>query len=107
MSCMEIKRERTGQTKGLLIPASLSGMYLSAAQACILPLEYPTTQNLFTPRASAKKDISAAEDSRFRLGWGSLSPKPGRSYVSKRMPNSSSSESLTPGIPNFEDDVNS
>lgn len=52
-----------------LIPASLSGMYLSAAQACKPPLEYPTTQNLsFTPTASAKSNISIAEDSRFLLG---------------------------------------
>lgn len=86
-----------------LIPASLSGMYLSAAQACMLPLEYPTTQNLsLIPTASAKSNISIAEDSRFLLGWGSLSPKPGRSYDNKRTPNSSNREALSPGIPNFQ-----
>lgn len=90
------------------IPASLSGMYLSAAQACRLPLEYPTTQNLsLTPTAFAKCNMSIADDLRFLLGWGSLSPKPGRSYVSKRMPNSSSSEALSPGIPNQKNDTKS
>jgi hypothetical protein len=51
------------------IPASLSGMYLSAAQACRLPLEYPTTQNLsLTPTAFAKCNMSIADDLRFLLG---------------------------------------
>lgn len=82
------------------IPASLSGMYLSAAQACRLPVEYPNTQNLsLIPIDCAKNDISDADDSRFLLGWGSLSPKPGRSYVNKQMPNSSNSEAFSPGIP--------
>lgn len=86
--------------KETLIPASLSGMYLRAAQACMLPLEYPTTQNLsLTPTAFAKSIKSVADDSRLRLGWGSLSPKPGRSYVNQRTPNSSRSEALSPGIP--------
>lgn len=74
------KKKILGEKYIAFLPATLSGIYFREAQACKEPVEYPRTQNLpLTLTESAKCERSRADELRFLVGWGSLSPKPGRS----------------------------